>query len=79
MRLKTRQSCSVDELKDGDVATVIFWEHRPAMREEIVQRYGKRLIILGKRSGQCFPSLFESTHSDSIVVRKLLAGEAIIL
>lgn len=46
-------------MKDGDVAEIVNWFCDEEMEPgTIVQRYGDALIIIGGRSGLCYPKLF---------------------
>lgn len=60
-------------MKDGDVAEIVNWfcDEEPGT---IVQRYGDALIIIGGRSGLCYPKLF--TVEDT---RRLLTCKVTIL
>jgi hypothetical protein len=45
-------------MKDGDVAEIVNWFCDEEMEPgTIVQRYGDALIIIGGRSGLCYPKL----------------------
>lgn len=79
LTLKTDEgSICVNDMQDGEVAVITNWP--PASMEEytgaIVQRYKDALICLGKRSADCWSTIFKSRHEDCRV-RLLKVGDII--
>lgn len=69
-------------MKDGDVAEIVNWFRDEEMEPgTIVQRYGDALIIIGERSGLCYPKLFtaEDTCLLTCRVTVLPPGSTIML
>jgi len=65
-------------LKDGDLAIIKMFEHYPNKLNQIVQRRGEGLIVVGGISGESWTNC--STWEDSVcLVRKLEKGEKIVI
>lgn len=68
-------------MKDGDVAEVISWFNDEIEMGTVVQRYGNALIIIGKYSGESYPTIFNGGDEElnNAEVRILNSGSEIIL
>jgi len=73
---EVQTGCSIDEMKDGDVAVIVTWPHAGYVGL-VVQRYGTALVALGRRSGRCWPTLFDSKCGNDFQVRILPKGTLI--
>lgn len=70
------------DMKDGDVAEIVNWFCDDEMEPgTVVQRYKDALIIIGERSGSCYPNIFtvEDMHLVKCKVTILPPGSTIML
>ena len=69
------------DLKDGDIAIIIYWESHSEYRDEIVQRFDDHLITLGKPLGQSFHDYFTSNYvrSAESLVEVLEPGTKLVI
>ncbi len=67
-------------MKDGEVAEVIYWFNDEVEAGEVIQRYKNSLIVIGKHSNYCYPTLFNGCEElDLAKVRILNRGIEIVL
>lgn len=68
------------DMKDGEVAEVIYWFNDEVGTGEVIQRYKNSLIVIGKHSDECYPILFDGCKElDLAKVQVLNSGAEIIL
>ena len=65
-------------MENGELAVIVSWPGWPQRVGQVVQRYQNAMVILGTRSGQCFPTLIGS-NPESCRVRILEPGESITI